>query len=219
METIEYRTIDKTGWGQGPWQDEPDKKQWQDNDTGLACLIVRGPVGGLCGYVGVSEGHPWFGRDYSEALTEGGDDWGSDSPEGRTEVHGGLTFSGRCADHSQEQWEKFIAAKEANEKQAATYPEGDSAEWLRKWAGCFDNYEAWVARSHQTVICHIPALGDPDNVWWFGFDCAHAGDLCPKMTRYGRHPDDDRYRDIGYVEAECAKLAMQLASVSSSSRS
>ncbi len=44
MEKIEYRTVDKTGWGEGPWQSEPDKRQWQDEATGLPCLIVRGPA-------------------------------------------------------------------------------------------------------------------------------------------------------------------------------
>lgn len=40
MQTIEYRTIDKTAWGDGPWLNEPDKKQWQDVETGLPCLAV-----------------------------------------------------------------------------------------------------------------------------------------------------------------------------------
>jgi hypothetical protein len=40
METIEYRTQDKTQWGNGDWQNEPDKKQWQDTETGYPCLIV-----------------------------------------------------------------------------------------------------------------------------------------------------------------------------------
>ena len=57
METIEYRTMDKSVWGPGPWQNEPDKRQWQDEATGLPCLIVRNSMGALCGYVGVSEGH------------------------------------------------------------------------------------------------------------------------------------------------------------------
>ena len=46
METIDYRTVDKTTWGAGPWQDEPDKKQWRD-ETGFPCLIVRNNGGAL----------------------------------------------------------------------------------------------------------------------------------------------------------------------------
>lgn len=41
---------------------------------------------------------------------------------------------------------------------------------------------------------------------WFGFDCAHSGDLCPKYD-IGR---DGIYRDIAYVKRECASLAKQL---------
>lgn len=44
--------------------------------------------------------------------------------------------------------------------------------------------------------------------WWFGFDCAHAGDLLPKsMFR----SDRGVYRDEDFITAECQKLAAQLA--------
>lgn len=55
-------------------------------------------------------------------------------------------------------------------------------------------------------ICHVPEAGQPDHVWWLGFDCAHAFDQAPGM----RFAIDDEYRDIEYVKAECAKLAQQL---------
>jgi len=46
---------------------------------------------------------------------------------------------------------------------------------------------------------------------WFGFDCAHAGDLKPGYEySFG---DDCEYRDIEYVRAECRSLAEQLAAV------
>src|SRR5690349_2134282 len=90
MKTAEYRTIDKSGWERGEWDGEPDKKQWQDEKTGLPCLIVRGAYGGaLCGYVGVKEGHPAFKKEYSEV-------------DG-IEVHGGLTFSGHCRESGDEE--------------------------------------------------------------------------------------------------------------------
>ena len=63
---IEYRSVDKSLWREGPWQAEPDKKQWHDDETGMACLIVRGPSGAWCGYVGVAPGHPLYGKGYSE---------------------------------------------------------------------------------------------------------------------------------------------------------
>lgn len=86
----EYRFIDKTTWGPGPWQTEPDKIQWQDMATGLACLAVRHPVHGhWCGYVGVPEGHPLFGKSYDDAE--------------RFDVHGGITFADTCQEDEQEQ--------------------------------------------------------------------------------------------------------------------
>ena len=41
METKEYRFVDKSDWDRGPWDDEPDKVQWQDVATGLPCIAVR----------------------------------------------------------------------------------------------------------------------------------------------------------------------------------
>ncbi len=81
MKTLEWKTVDKSAWGEGPWQDEPDKRQWVDEATGLPCLIVRGPLGALCGYVGVSEGHPYYGKEYDCVDAD---------------CHGGLTFAGHC---------------------------------------------------------------------------------------------------------------------------
>ena len=53
----EYTTIDKSTWGPGPWQSEPDKLQWVDKETQFDCLIVRnGEIGNLCGYVGTTTG-------------------------------------------------------------------------------------------------------------------------------------------------------------------
>lgn len=82
MKAIEYRTIDKSTWGQGEWMHEPDKVQWQDKETGLPCLVVRHPGSGhWCGYVGVSNGHPYFQKHYADCAVE---------------VHGGLTFASLC---------------------------------------------------------------------------------------------------------------------------
>jgi hypothetical protein len=91
MERIEYFTMNKAAWGDGPWRSEPDKIQWQDEATGLPCLIKRNHMGALCGYVGVAEGHPWFkkGCDAVYGMFPNGVD-----------VHGGLTFADFSQDES-----------------------------------------------------------------------------------------------------------------------
>jgi hypothetical protein len=47
-------------------------------------------------------------------------------------------------------------------------------------------------------------LGD-NPLYAIGFDCAHAGDLIPGMDS-----SEGVYRNIGYVKAECRKLAKQV---------
>lgn len=71
MKTQEWSDyVDKSAWGDGAWQSEPDKKQWKDPTTGLPCLIVRGSHGGWCGYVGVSPSHPAHGLSYDGTTKE-----------------------------------------------------------------------------------------------------------------------------------------------------
>lgn len=65
-------------------------------------------------------------------------------------------------------------------------------------------------------ICHVPK-GEPDNVWWFGFDGGHGFDYIPAMAEqmpnatYERlFGNTDQYRDIEYMKNECIGLAEQL---------
>lgn len=69
----------------------------------------------------------------------------------------------------------------------------------------------------STGVCHIPEPGTPDEVWWFGFDCAHCFDLMPGIPDLGmgsyieRHiSTGDVYRDADYVAREVTSLAAQL---------
>ena len=70
-------------------------------------------------------------------------------------------------------------------------------------------------------ICHVPEPGEPDNVWWFGFDCAHCGDwtpaeMAPYLGSYRTMPGGrEQYRDIEYVKREVESLARQLAALGS----
>lgn len=189
MKAIEYRTIDKANWPAGVWHNEPDKRQWIDEATGLPCLIVRHRYSGhLCGYVGVSPEHPLHGKSYDhrvkadvgEIAIHGeapaflpilcnawGEQDGTVSLDALFTVHGGLTFAG--GSHH-----------------------GDDP---------------------SVGVCHQPGEGEPDNVWWFGFDCAHSGDLTEVYSGQRRGV----YRTVEYVASECAELAKQLAGFNTAS--
>lgn len=63
------------------------------------------------------------------------------------------------------------------------------------------------------LICHVPKPGEPDNVWWLGFDMAHSGDFSPGHAH--RDPifgcrDFETYKDAAYVTSEVNSLADQL---------
>ena len=88
MKTLTYTYVDKSDWPDGPWKSEPDKKQWQDQTTKLPCLIVRGPFGALCGYVGVTKDHPAFGTNWEDNLP--------------LSMHGGQTFGSLCVPDNKE---------------------------------------------------------------------------------------------------------------------
>lgn len=161
MKTIEEmrpQVVNRKELEPGPWDSEPDFRQWLDKKSGLPCLIVRNRYGALCGYVGVSKGHPAFEVDRSDL--------------GDLDAHWGVTYTDHCAGG----------------------------------------------------ICHTVEPGEDDNVWWIGFDCAHAFDLVPAHAAIYRKleiedptPDDlkgmvvsEVYRDMAYVTAVCHELAMQL---------
>lgn len=244
MSKKEWTTIDKSEWDRGPWDDEPDKVQWVDEVAGLDCLIVRNRGGALCGYVGVPGGHPLFGVGYStevevlgaalESRKERpvGENPGmavmlamlggeiKASPETVFEVHGGLTFADGCHEPTEEQFASIADRKAARLAEAAKYPQGDAARDVRE----LTEQEAMTFaewRDHQMGrrICHVPAEGRPGRVWWFGFDCAHSGDLSPAheapMRRYGDRMSfsDETYRGRAYVEREVGNLAHQLAAI------
>lgn len=131
------RVADRSTWGKGPWDSEPDREEFQHE--GFPCLVNRGGMGAWCGYVAVPPGHWAYGKGYSSV---------------NVSVHGGLTYAGQCSGS----------------------------------------------------ICHVPAPGEPDDVWWLGFDANHWCDLAPD-SRLGSHGE---YRDIEYVKEQCRELVAQL---------
>ncbi len=45
----------------GPWHAEPDRVELEHG--GIPCLLLRGPRGAWCGYVGLPANHPWTAID------------------------------------------------------------------------------------------------------------------------------------------------------------
>ena len=58
-------------------------------------------------------------------------------------------------------------------------------------------------------ICHVPLPGEPEKVWWLGFDCCHGWDQAPGMMRFGGFRDGS-YKNVQYVTNQCEDLARQI---------
>ena len=52
----------------------------------------------------------------------------------------------------------------------------------------------------------------PDDLWFFGFDCAHCDDFIPKMGGMNLM-SGSVYRDMEYVKEEVKSLADQLGEI------
>lgn len=170
-ETPKALKLDKSKWGDGPWQTEPDRIEWEQH--GMPCLMLRNRMGAWCGYVAVNPGHRFYGVGYSSCTKKPQckkskrDHYCDHTPGNLLNVHGGITYGNTCKDH----------------------------------------------------ICHVPKPGQPDNVFWLGFDCAHGGDVIPSMNELipkgitcmtMRDPFGGTYKDVPYVKREVNRLAKQL---------
>lgn len=61
-------------------------------------------------------------------------------------------------------------------------------------------------------VCHVAKAGEPDDVWWLGFDYAHSGDISPGWDLGGLRLNHwDRYSTLEDVERECRRAAEQAA--------
>lgn len=103
----------------GPWDNEPDKAQWQYSPT-IACMIHRGGGQAWCGYVGVTKGHPLFGMDYDEV-----------EEKYNLGVHGGLTFSAMC-DGNEENGICHVATDENGKEIEAWWLGFDCSHYMDK---------------------------------------------------------------------------------------
>lgn len=154
---------ERIGWPDGPWDDEPDRIDWTDDTTGVACLMLRNHHGVWCGYAACPPRHPWHGLEYGEI-----------PGSAHEAAHCELTYSGPCMDDE---------------------------------------------RPMRERVCHIPQPGEPDDVWWLGFDCNHAYDRAPGMDAVladidiplASYHDRQIYRDERYVASRVALLAQTIA--------
>lgn len=196
------RFLNRVGWpADDPrWIDEPDRVFWHDESTGLPCLARRGTSGSWCGYVAVPPEHPWYQVNYC------------DCPHGeyatiRRLGDTGLSYTLVTCDE-EDGWCEHRPENIIDVHGGLTYSDF-----------CTDEQE--------TGICHVPGEDEPDNVWWFGFDCSHSRDYlpgtearlraiyaeCPELGQ--RDPAIDElfpttYKSLEYVKEEVRKLAAQL---------
>ena len=67
----------------------------------------------------------------------------------------------------------------------------------------------WYGKDYNNVDADVHGGLTYCTSGWFGFDCAHAGDLVPKIAHLAHNYSGDVYRDMGYVVGELIKLAKQ----------
>ncbi len=117
IEAMKNFKVDKSTWGSGPWQDEPDRIDFRH--AGFPCLMLRNPTSGnWCGYVGVPTTHPDHSRSYDDIDVD---------------VHGGLTYAELC------DGERICHVPEPGES--------DDVFWFGFDCGhCFDFSPAYYAR-------------------------------------------------------------------------
>lgn len=65
-----------------------------------------------------------------------------------------------------------------------------------------------------TFAGHFPEH-HPDQIWFFGFDCAHSFDFTPGLIDHKFYPNryDQEYRNIKYVREQVEHLAAQIAAL------
>jgi len=168
------------------WETEPDREDFVHAE--LPCLILRGPMKALCGYVGVPPSHPVYQKEYNDIDVA---------------VHGGLTFSHLGG--FRKIYQKSTASPPWNPPDC---PVGspEMIDWL--------NQSATYLHERCIVERLEPDPKDkwPEGFWWVGFDCAHDRDFVPSIDEIiAGH--SGVYRNWAWVKAETQRLAEQLAAM------
>lgn len=191
-------TFDTCKKSNGQWKDEPDKLQWIDEKTGLDCLIVRNPNAlNLCGYVGVPKTHPLYKKGYSDCFLPSAKKRGFRKGDDKPIAKGLPKMPKRILDRIKE---KMVC----NDSYCDHTP--DSVLDVHGGITFSD-----ICQKDEDGICHIAELGANEPVWWFGFDCAHAGDFIPGFEKLNiSFMKNEIYKNIKYVIDQTEKLAKQL---------
>lgn len=172
---------------------EPDKRYIVEREfehAGYKCVVIFGRIGHRCGYVGIPENHPLYGKGYSEHLNI------KKSDVGDREVSGVFPLFGACIDK-------------------------DERIRIEAYFQCHGGITYAGGGKHSDY----PIESD---LWWFGFDCGHAGDKADyeyAIKKFPKHReeleailrvhsmcpfDGEVIRTEEYVADECKKLAEQL---------
>lgn len=76
MTEVASTYLDKTDWIRGPWDNEPDRLEFEH--AGFPCLALRHDhFGSWCGYVALPPSHPWAAMGFDDIPAD---------------VHGGFTY-------------------------------------------------------------------------------------------------------------------------------
>ena len=223
--------IPKAEWGPGPWQDEPDRAEWRAA-AGLPAMAIRNThtSGSWCGYVAVAPGHPFYGKHYGQCL--------------RKNCKKAKLTAKQQLNHSRMKRERAKGAEERRWAEMSIRMNEMFVRWEKqghygKSSPCshYDARPEGILEVHGGItysnachgdICHIPREGEPHEVWWFGFDCAHSGDVSPLMDKTLNDLMPERaeslrgygesYKDLAYVKDEVESLALQLATIGEAGR-
>jgi hypothetical protein len=186
--------MDKTTWGPGPWQTEPDELSWTDERTGLACHMQRHDITGTwCGYVGVPPGHAFFGWGYHDHVEIQDGDLASAADD--VDVVGAFLYAMSGGyDHGTIELGMILRCHRGI-TWAGELPDSDKPGASRLWWFGFDTAHAWDTAP--------------------GLDAAMRRLMPPEYLEETKRLFDslsrkNTYRDLDYVRTEVTSLAFQL---------
>jgi hypothetical protein len=181
-----FNLIDRSKWPEltGPWEHEPDFVEWIDSETSMVCRIMRNRFGVWCGYVGVAKAHPLHAVEYGQ--------------------------SAPC----------LIPLRDAMMNKPMPENPGMALMMAAILGGPIEPTADVVFRVHGGITFagkhgkRFLFKSTPDahkDLWWFGFDCGHAGDFTPcHALSFG---EEQQYRTMDYAMTEVATLARQIHEV------